>query len=1273
MMRNRMGTFVSIVALICFASLPAYGASSIDLAAQEDAVQVLSSSDNGLSVMYGFSRIEGFDVQTERGLFSHISIPNLSYSTRLGEPKLPVSYQIISVPLDAEISVEAVRYNVEEIELAVQGIAQPLMPAQPSVSKSQLPEDVPFVYDAAAYTVNGYGDNPVVHVEEMGILRGMRLFTLVVEPVKYNPVSHTVAVYNNLEVRIDFSGGDAAATSDLRRRTWSPYFEGIYQQFVLNYEPVPILDDIIRYPVKYIIVADPMFETQLQPFIEWKIKKGYEMFVGYVGDPEVGTTTASIKSYIQGIYDTENPKPSFVLFVGDVSEVPAWNGNTGGHVTDLHYVALDGGDYMPEMYYGRFSARNTSELQPQIDKTLEYERYEMPDPSFLGEVVMIAGYDATYCSTWGNGQINYGTTYYFNASHGIYSHTYLCPESQNHSADIIQNVSEGVGYANYTAHGSTTSWSNPSFTISNIDGLQNASEYPTVVGNCCLTNSFDVGNCFGEAWLRAEDKGAIGYIGGTNSTYWDEDYWWGVGNGSIVANPTYESTGPGAYDGIFHDHGESFSEWYTTQYAAIMAGNLAVVDGGSSRINYYWEIYALMGDPALSTYFGVPSVNVVDYPSQILISLSSIQVTADPWSYVGLSRDGVLYAAGLVDETGELTLNFEPFTTPGNTDLVITRQNRQPVITTIEVIPSAGPYIVTADVDVDDTAGGNGDGLADFGETLDITLTEENIGNEDANNVMVTIATTDAYLNITDNSEDYGTITASQQKVIPNGFEADVSADVPDGFVINVSVTASDGAREEWTDSFTITAHAPALTVSSSLVDDATGNNNGVMDAGETVTLTLTLYNDGSSSASSLVGTLTTDHDDLNITQSTGTLVLLDAGHSSAMTTFTVEVLPTAPGMDRAFFYLEVTMDGGRMEHVMLELPIGGFYDTIENGVGGWLHQEDQAGWTDQWHISTEDYQSPTHAWKCGDTGTGDYANHMDAVLITPTINLSGHAELRFWHWIEAEVSIYYSDSAYDAGIIEISEGGGPWEQLTPTGGYNKVTRCTAGGSSPYTGPFACATPCFSDNISWSEVVCDLGAYSGDVQIRFHFGSDNGGGAEGWYIDDVRVILLVGNNPPQNLQAELIGSTTYLSWESPSSGASLGSLESYNIYRNGSKIDSMVQALTYEDDMSGLPYTTYTYEVSAQYSDGESSMSNSAQVLWDDEPDPVTDLTAWRSGDDVILDWTPTDATEYNIYISDTPDTFGGMPIVVPAPPYTIVGEAASYEKHFYQVMSVKN
>jgi hypothetical protein len=84
----------------------------------------------------------------------------------------------------------------------------------------------------------------------------------------------------------------------------------------------------------------------------------------------------------------------------------------------------------------------------------------------------------------------------------------------------------GIGYINYTAHGDVTNWSNPSFTISNVNSLQNTNKYCFTVGNCCLTNKFDTAVCFGEAWLRANIKGAVVYIGGTNLPYWDEDYYW---------------------------------------------------------------------------------------------------------------------------------------------------------------------------------------------------------------------------------------------------------------------------------------------------------------------------------------------------------------------------------------------------------------------------------------------------------------------------------------------------------------------------------------------------------------------------------------------------------------------------------------------------------------------------------------------------------------------------------------------------------------------------
>ena len=371
---------------------------------------------------------------------------------------------------------------------------------------------------------------------------------------------------------------------------------------------------IIAPAVTYIIVSDPMFEDALQPFIDWKTRKGFKVVEAYTDNPDVGTTTTSIKSYLEDFYNDPpagyEPQ-SFVLMVGDVAQIPAFSGTAGSHPTDLYFFEYTG-DKIPECYYGRFSANSLIELQPQIDKTLQYEQYLFPDESFLGEVMMSAGADANFALNWGNGQINYGTENYFNSAHGILSHTYLQPEpgGANYSGQIQQNISDGVAYANYTAHCGTDGWANPSFKISDIQNLENENMYCLMVGNCCLSNKFSV-TCFGEAQLRAEGKGSLGYIGGTNNTYWDEDFWWGVGFESISPNPPYDPDHLGAYDVTFHDNGEPTESWFVTQGQMFVGGNLAVQQSSASSNSknlLLGDLYA-DGRPFPDGLYGHPARN----------------------------------------------------------------------------------------------------------------------------------------------------------------------------------------------------------------------------------------------------------------------------------------------------------------------------------------------------------------------------------------------------------------------------------------------------------------------------------------------------------------------------------------------------------------------------------------------------------------------------------------------------------------------------------------
>ncbi len=647
---------------------------------EKNQVNVTNNSFQTFTVTSDMAQIEFNYVQTEMGIYAQLASDHYASTIVPGEPALPVLKKLIEIPQGATSYVEVVNASYKDFTLEQLGINHPVFPYQPSLPKIK-DATADFIYNAEAYAVDAFNTDQLAVIEEVGMMRAIRLGRLNIQPVQYNPVQGVLRIYTHLELKVVFENADYQATQDLKTKLYSPYFTKAYAQ-LLNYEPMQMRDEITQLPIKYVIVSDPMFQAALQPFVEWKTQKGYTVVEGYTDDSNVGNTTASIKAFLQDMYDnatTADPAPTFVLFVGDVDQIPVFNGS--GHVTDLYYCEYNG-DYIPEMYYGRFSATSVAELTPQIDKTLEYEKFEMPDPSYLSECVMIAGADASHAPTYGNGQIFYGVNYYFNDDHGLESHTYYYPESSSSSAQIIQNVSDGVSYANYTAHGNWDGWSDPSFNNSDVPGLQNEHKYCLMVGNCCLTNKFEQGSCFGETLLRAEGKGALGYIGGTNSTYWDEDYYWGVGVGAITASPTYESTGLGAYDRLFHDHGEAYADWFTTQGQQMYGGNLAVTEGGT-RVQYYWEIYALMGDPSISVYMGVPSSMNVSY-GVMPVGGDEFSVNAPAYSLVAISYNGDLKGTAQANSSGQATIHFdEPIMTAGEADIVVTGQNYEPFFGTV--------------------------------------------------------------------------------------------------------------------------------------------------------------------------------------------------------------------------------------------------------------------------------------------------------------------------------------------------------------------------------------------------------------------------------------------------------------------------------------------------------------------------------------------------------------------------------------------------------------
>lgn len=118
----------------------------------------------------------------------------------------------------------------------------------------------------------------------------------------------------------------------------------------------------------------------------------------------------------------------------------------------------------------------------------------------------------------------------------------------------------------------------------------------------------------------------------------------------------------------------------------------------------------------------------------------------------------------------------------------------------------------------------------------------------------------------------------------------------------------------------------------------------------------------------------------------------------------------------------------------------------------------------------------------------GNYGDNQSAYLTSPVFSMSGvpALNLSFTHWYDLE-------SGFDGGNVQVKNGAS-WVTVAPRGGYPIAFLDGLSGEAGFSGQSG----------GWAPVVYDLSPFiSGTMQFRFHFGSDGGVNAAGWYIDDV--------------------------------------------------------------------------------------------------------------------------------------------------------------------------
>lgn len=538
----------------------------------------------------------------------------------VGAPDLPTASTLVHLPVGSTLTVNGIDIGEFHWEEMVPNDF-PLAPVTRAWAKDQ--EWPGYEPDEKIYSTDAFyrGGEPI-EIENLGLMGGEQVFRVTVRPVAYNPVSGDLLV-------------DTLLTATLSAKSST------------TYDPLP--------SNRYLIVSRPLFQEGLQPFVQWKRQEGYDVVELY-SDTHLRD---SVKEMIRPFFVDAtplSPAPEYVLLVGDAAQLQAFNGKTNldgeTHITDLYYIEFTG-DYLPDAMLGRWPVNDTAELRVVVEKTLRYEQLRDLDTLQLKRMLLVAGeedYSPAPITT--NGQVNYVAREAKTVHPEIDTLCYHNPASGSQLNNIIADLGEGVGLLSYTAHCTVGGWSSPSMSIGSVESA-NASQPTVFVNNCCKSNSF-TGTCFGEQLLRLPLGGGVGVIGATNSTLWNEDYYWAVGpKAPVTLNPVFDSMYPGAFDGLV-----GRLSTVTTMGELLRAGNLAVTAFGSAYSRFYWEVYCLFGDPSLQPWIGVPQPIDLQVTNGLSNGDNLVHVSGTQGARVTVMQDAMLLGVADIDNTGHAVIEL---------------------------------------------------------------------------------------------------------------------------------------------------------------------------------------------------------------------------------------------------------------------------------------------------------------------------------------------------------------------------------------------------------------------------------------------------------------------------------------------------------------------------------------------------------------------------------------------------------------------------------------
>jgi PKD repeat protein len=861
---------------------------------------------------------------TREGLtFQRISLNENQTTQEIGKPELPALHQLIGIPDNQLIS-----FVVSDIEtMKLTGFN--IYPFQTPTTDNPGGQSKAFVMDKSFYgqDVNFPLEN--VNVDQPEIWRDIRISGIHITPFTFNPAKQELTVITRMKVKVEFTGNDTK-TALIRGKELTPKFYNMYKHAIVNFDDLGYTQTLKETSgIKYLIITNTEALNAIQPLVDFKNRQGMKVEVKIL---ETGFNTPQLfKNYITQLYNSDGLE--YVLMVGDAYP----NGGTGGgpnivpmywwepsgedpSYSDSWYTCLQGDDdHFADLAIGRlvYDFNSLNELELQIQKTMTH--YLAPDvtSNWAENALLIAHKEEyplkfTQCCE----EIR---TYPYSVQVPIFEKAYGGEGASNQQViNFVNNTACGI--FGYRGHGSSTDlwqWgSSGNFSASHVAQLNNMNKLFVFFDVCCENMNIVSynGDCLTESFMKHQSA-SVAVNGAIIPSF-------------TIPNHDYDKE---MFKAIYDEDITNIG--YVTNFANITVLNVHGTMGRSNVRTYLW-----LGDASLEPWTKQPANLTVAHDPQLFLGVSefSLQVTGEGGAAKNAlvcvsNQDGTIYSAGYTDALGVVTLTFDdPVQTLGEAMVTVTLHNYLPYQVVIPVIPKSVPFVGRDTWLINDTAGGNGNGLLDCGEAVLLSLAVKNFGAIVAKNVVVTISTNDDYTTITDSTENYGNIQPLQAVSVADGFSFNVANSMPDSHSVLFEVTATNGL-EVWTSSFVIVGHAPVLDIFSFIIDDTSGNNNGLLDPGETVALVVSVGNNGTATAYNVMGLLTTTNPFVSVLTNEGQSFGNISPSSNATLAFTISAASNTPYGYSALLNFAFTASMGITAQEFIQIILADYCDASIN------------------------------------------------------------------------------------------------------------------------------------------------------------------------------------------------------------------------------------------------------------------------------------------------------------------------------------------------------